>query len=170
MNESLTLFCLCVQLWLYLLNCLYLDPSVVSLLPFCFSPPSHWEGASERLCGAELLPGLKPQHLEIRVQSEAFLCLVAPGRPYSVWAGDSNSLVHAVAFRRSYTGFPLGSLLSLRTSRASATGWQPPSHTGFKKRQMALQDPGLSTHSRKTTSMRTLSVCACASGGCTRFI
>lgn len=92
------------------------------------------------------------------------------GGSYSVWTGDSNSLVHAGAFRRSYAGFPLGNLLSLRTSRASATRWQPPSPTDFKKRKMALQDPDSSTHSQKTTSTRTLSVCAYPSGGCTHFV
>lgn len=71
----------------------------------------------------------------------------------------------AGAFRRSSTGFPLGNLLSLRTSRASASGRQPAAPTDLGRRQMAQQDPGWSTHSPKTTSTRTLSVCACASGG-----
>lgn len=70
----------------------------------------------------------------------------------------------AGAFRRSYTGFPLGNLLSLRTSRASASGRQPTAPTDFGRRQMALQDPGWPTLSLKTTSTRTSSVCACASG------
>lgn len=29
-------------------------------------PPSHWAGASEWLCGAELMVGVRPQHLGIR--------------------------------------------------------------------------------------------------------
>ena len=46
-NEFLVLLCLHVWLLLYLLNCLYLNPRVFSLLLFRFSPPSHW-GGSER--------------------------------------------------------------------------------------------------------------------------
>lgn len=71
----------------------------------------------------------------------------------------------AGAFRTSYPGFPLGNLLSLRTSRASASGRQPTAPTDLGRRAMALQEPGWSTLSLKTTSTRTLSVCACPSGG-----
>lgn len=71
----------------------------------------------------------------------------------------------AGAFRRSYAAFPLGNLLSLRTSRASASGRRPAARTDLGRRQMALQEPGWSALSLKTTSTRTLSVCACASGG-----
>ena len=39
MNEFLILLCLRMQLLLYLLNCLCLDPGVVSLLPFPFLSP-----------------------------------------------------------------------------------------------------------------------------------
>jgi len=59
------LFCLwlCVQLLLSLLNCLYLNPQVFSLLPFWFCPPSHLRGVSEWLHGTELpAGGVKPQH------------------------------------------------------------------------------------------------------------
>jgi len=56
------LFCLCVWLLPYLLNCFYLKPPVFSLLPFLFSPPSHRGGASERLSGAQLPAGVKPRH------------------------------------------------------------------------------------------------------------
>ena len=52
LNEFLGLLCLCAWLLLYLLNCLYLNPWVFSLLCFQFSPPSHWGEVSEQLCGA----------------------------------------------------------------------------------------------------------------------
>lgn len=91
--------------------------------------------------------------------------LDVPKEDQSVRTGGYNSWVHAFVFTRCFTGFPLGNPLSLRTSTASATGRQPPAPTNFEKRQMALQDPGSSTHSQKTISTRTLSVCACASGG-----
>lgn len=96
--------------------------------------------------------------------------LDVPKEDQSVQTGDYNSRVHAFVFRRCFAGFPLGNPLSLRTSTASATGRQPPAPTNFEKRQMALQDPGSSTHSQKTISMRTLSVCACASGGFAHLI
>jgi len=46
----------------YLINCLYLNPRVFSLLPFHFSPPCHseWE-ASEQMCEADLPTGVKPR-------------------------------------------------------------------------------------------------------------
>jgi len=49
-KEFLVLLCLCAQLLLYLLNCLYLNPQVLSLLPLWFSPPLHWEGVSKQRC------------------------------------------------------------------------------------------------------------------------
>ena len=52
-NQFLGLLCLRVQLLLYPLNCLYLNPQVFSLLPLQFSPLSWcWRGISERLGGA----------------------------------------------------------------------------------------------------------------------
>lgn len=39
-DEFLILLCLCAQLFLYLLNCLYLDTSFLALLPFWFSAHS----------------------------------------------------------------------------------------------------------------------------------
>ena len=51
-NEFLVLLCLRAQLFLYLLNCLYLSPRVFSLLLFRFSPPSQQGGMSEWVCGA----------------------------------------------------------------------------------------------------------------------
>ena len=50
-NEFLVWLCLRAQLLLYLLNCLYLNPWVFSLLLFWLSPPSHCEGVSKWLCG-----------------------------------------------------------------------------------------------------------------------
>ena len=49
-NEFLVLFCLHAWLLLYLLNCLYLNPRVFSLLPFWFSPPSHRGGEWASSC------------------------------------------------------------------------------------------------------------------------
>lgn len=71
----------------------------------------------------------------------------------------------AGAFRRNHPGFPLGNLLSLRTSRASASGRRAAAPTDPGRRAMARQDPGCSALSLRTTSTRTLSVCAWASGG-----
>jgi len=51
-NEFLIFLCLCGQLPLYQLNCLYPNPQVFSLLPFQFSPPSCCGG--NELCEAEL--------------------------------------------------------------------------------------------------------------------
>jgi len=50
-----------MQLLLYLFNCPYLNPQVVSLLLFEFSSPSHCRGASKWLYGVELLAEVKPQ-------------------------------------------------------------------------------------------------------------
>ena len=52
MNEFLVLFCWSVHLLLYLVNCLYLSPWVLALLPFWFSSPSHLGRVSGQLCGA----------------------------------------------------------------------------------------------------------------------
>ena len=49
-NEFLALLCLHMWLLLYLLNCLYLNPCVFSLLLFWFSPPSHWGGERASSC------------------------------------------------------------------------------------------------------------------------
>jgi len=46
-NGFLVSLCLCVQILLCLLNCLYLNPPVFAFLPFQPSPPSH-RGGSER--------------------------------------------------------------------------------------------------------------------------
>lgn len=64
MNEFLVLLHLRAWLLLYLSNCLYLKPWVFSLLLFRFSPPSHPGQVGEWLCGAELLPGVKPLHID----------------------------------------------------------------------------------------------------------
>lgn len=56
------LFCFsCMQLWLYLLNCFYLNPHFLTFLLFLFSPLSHHGRVREWLCGAELSAELKPQ-------------------------------------------------------------------------------------------------------------
>ena len=47
MNEFLVLLCMPVRLFLYLLNCVYLNPRVYSLLPFRFSPPSQQVGSEQ---------------------------------------------------------------------------------------------------------------------------
>ena len=59
-NEFLVLLCVHEWLLLYLLNCLYLNPLVFSLLPLQFSPPSHLREVSEQLHGAQLQAGVKP--------------------------------------------------------------------------------------------------------------
>lgn len=68
-NGSFVLFCLHVQLSLYLVNCLYLRPRVLALLPFRFSPPSIPPVKSEWLCGAELPAGAKPQQRHEKLHS-----------------------------------------------------------------------------------------------------
>lgn len=56
-----SLFCFAyVQLWLYLWNCVYLDPRFLSFLLFQFSPLSHRGRVREWLCGVELSAGVKP--------------------------------------------------------------------------------------------------------------
>ena len=82
-TEFLVLLCLCAWLLLYLLNCLYLNPQVLSLSLFRFSPPSHCRGVSEWLCGAELPAGVKPRH---KFAHRKVLCWVGPRWERAEWA------------------------------------------------------------------------------------
>lgn len=72
-NVYLVLLCLKAQFLLYLLNYLYLRPQAVSLLPFQLHPPSHGGRVSKRLCEAELLAGVKPQHRSIQIPDTTLL-------------------------------------------------------------------------------------------------
>lgn len=60
-SEFLALLFLCAELLLSLSSCLYPNPWVFQLLPFCFSPHPAGGGVSEWLGEAELLTGVKPQ-------------------------------------------------------------------------------------------------------------
>lgn len=53
-NEFLCMPCLCVELFLCLLNCLYLNPCIFSLYPFS----CRWEWVREQLCGVWVPTGL----------------------------------------------------------------------------------------------------------------
>ena len=65
-NKFLVLLCLCAHLFLYLLNCLYPNPQVFSLLSFWFSPPSHRGEVSKWMSGAQLTAEVKPWHFSNR--------------------------------------------------------------------------------------------------------
>lgn len=64
-HDLLVLFCLCVWLLFYLLNCLYLNPRVHSLLFFQFLLPSHRWGGSEQVL--ESSSGVKPSQIVVVV-------------------------------------------------------------------------------------------------------
>lgn len=49
-----------MQLLLYLLNSIYLNPGVYFLLLFGFSQPFHGEAVSKQVSGAELMDMVKP--------------------------------------------------------------------------------------------------------------
>lgn len=158
MNPLFCFSCLCSFCFTFQTVFISTHACVFPLLPSHSLPhPTGWER------GAELLPGVRPQPSEMRVQSGASVCWMLPRR--ATLCGDCRQQLKQVPLEEVNTGFPLGNLLSLRTSRASASGRQPAAPTDLGRRQMALQDPGWSTLSPRTTSTRTLSVCACASGG-----
>lgn len=71
-HEFLIAICSDTQLLLYVLNCLYLNPHVFSLLPFQFFPQTHVWGVSKYLCGAELLTGVNPQQ-QFKLRQTHFL-------------------------------------------------------------------------------------------------
>lgn len=73
-----SLVCLCAQLLLSLLNCLYPNPRVLSLLPFPLSSPVWLGIVSKWLCGSWLPAGLKSQLLHTREQITSRL-LFTPG-------------------------------------------------------------------------------------------
>jgi len=84
--------CLCVQLLLYLLNCLYLNPLILSLLPFQFAPSSHCREMSKWLQGTELPAGVNPEHWVIHLSSYAssvFLVVffLSPNQAFCMCAG-----------------------------------------------------------------------------------
>lgn len=70
-----SMLCLCAWLLLYLLNCLYLNPWMVSILSLWFFPPFH-VGGSEQADGLTWLPiGIKPWHL-VMLYSSLLKCFV----------------------------------------------------------------------------------------------
>lgn len=62
MGSSIQISC-CALVLLYLLSYLYLKPYVFSLLPLMMVSPSHQEGVTRQLCGAELPDGVKAQQM-----------------------------------------------------------------------------------------------------------
>jgi len=87
-NEFLILFCLCAA-FAYLLNCLYLNPRVFSLLALRFSPMSCWQRANEQLCRAELLARVKPQYMQTFKTDQKARITFLNAAPFA-----SNFLVH----------------------------------------------------------------------------
>lgn len=58
--NSFFLFCLHEQLLFFLLNWFYLNPWIFQLLPFLFSPWSHWWGSEGEVAWIWLLARVKP--------------------------------------------------------------------------------------------------------------
>lgn len=82
-GDECLLLCMCTQLLLYLLNCLYLNPKVVSLLPFWLTPT-----VGERVRGCvtfSCLPGF------------LMFSLKAPHRRVAEYACSTQSESNAIA-------------------------------------------------------------------------